>query len=149
MRDKEDSGFAIWFARTAVGLVFFINISCAISFILWPERYAPGFEVSGVPGEIIVQSFGILFLMWNATYPPVILRPSRHQTLFAVILVQQLVGVLGEAWLWINLPAGHTALLQTGLRFIVFDGLGLLIMGAAYLLLFARRAAPPQANEIS
>jgi hypothetical protein len=112
-----------------------MNVTCAIDFILRPERYIAGFEVSGAGGEAIVQGFGILFLMWNATYPPVIWRPDRQLTLFAVILVQQLIGVVGESWLYLNIPAVHVALRATGLRFIVFDELGLLLMSAAYLLL--------------
>jgi len=131
---------AIWLARIAIGFVFIVNIYCALLFILQPQNYIGGFELSGVPGMIIVQSFGILFLMWNATYPPVILRPNTQQALFSIILVQQLIGLVGETWLFLNLPVGYPALYATGLRFIVFDGLGLLLMGLAYLAL--RRSRP-------
>jgi hypothetical protein len=134
---------AIWVARAAVGLVFAVNIECALVFILQPQRYFGGFEVSGVPGELIVQSFGILFLMWNATYPLVVLSPHKQRTLYGVILAQQCIGLLGETWLLLKLPAGHPALYATGLRFIVFDGFGLLIMGLAFLYLnFTLRAHP-------
>jgi len=78
--------------------------------------------------------------MWNATYPLVILRPQAHTTLFLIIICQQAIGVVGETWLWLALPAGHAALAATGLRFIVFDGLGLLLMGLAFgLLRWAKR----------
>ena len=127
---------ATWFARFAVGLVFLVNVNCAVAFILQPEKYAAGFEVSGVAGKAIVQGFGILFLMWNATYPPVIYQPSAHKTLFWIILIQQAIGVIGETWLWLELPAGHAALETTGLRFILFDGFGLLLMGIAFGLLW-------------
>jgi len=137
---KENISF--WFARLAVGLVFIVNLSCALSFIFQPERYAAGFELAGLQGKVVVQSFGILFLMWNATYPPVLLHPQRQMTLFAVILVQQAIGVAGETWMWLGLPPGHTALWSTGLRFIIFDGLGLALMGAAYLLLRADQKLP-------
>lgn len=126
---------ATWFARLAVGLVFVVNINCALAFILQPERYTAGFEVGGAPGKNIVQGFGILFLMWNVTYPPVILRPNAHKMLFWIILIQQAIGVIGETWLWLALPAGHAALAATGLRFILFDGLGLALMGLAFGLL--------------
>ena len=96
-----------------------MNIACALEFILRPELYSAGFEVSGVAGRVIVQSFGILFLMWNATYPPVIWQPIKQRTLFAVILLQQLIGFVGESWLYLNLPAGHEALRATGLT--VYD----------------------------
>jgi hypothetical protein len=127
-----------WFARIAVGLVFALNVSCAISFLLHPEGYAGGFEVSGVPGKAVVEGFGILFLMWNVTYPPVLIHPQAQKTLFAVILVQQAIGVAGETWMALTLPAGHAALLQTGERFILFDAGGLVVMGIAFLLLFRR-----------
>lgn len=131
--------FAQWFARMAVGLVFAVNVSCAAAFILWPQNYAAGFEVSGVPGLTLVRGMGLLFLMWNATYPLVLWQPGAHRALFAVILAQQLMGVLGETWLWLALPPGHAALSATGLRFILFDGLGLLLMGLAFWFLHRAR----------
>ncbi len=135
MPPVRNQNFATWFARGAVGLVFAINLSCALAFITYPENYAAGFELSGVPGVVVVRAFGILFLMWNATYPPVIHQPGRQLTLFQVILAQQVIGLAGESWMLFELPPGHLALQQTGLRFIFFDGLGLLLMAAAYAVL--------------
>lgn len=137
---------SLWFARLAVSAVFLMNISCAFDFLLRPGRYTPGFEVSGAAGRAIVQGFGLLFLMWNATYPPVIIQPARQKTLFIVILVQQLIGVTGESWLYFRLPAEYTALRATGLRFIIFDGLGLLLIAVAYGFLHLRRSAPKEAT---
>jgi hypothetical protein len=128
----------LWLARFIVGLVFVINVSCAITFLLRPDRYAPGFELTGVQGRIMVQAIGILFLMWNATYPLVVIHPHRYRTLFAVVLAQQAIGVVGETWLLISLPVGHPALWATGVRFIVFDGLGLIGMGILFWLLGRR-----------
>ena len=121
-----------WFVRCAVGLVFTLNVSCALAFILQPELYTAGFELEGRPGRVAVQAFGILFLMWNATYPPVLFRPQSQQTLFGIILIQQLIGLVGETWLWLILPSEHQALAATGLRFIIFDALGLVLMGIAF-----------------
>jgi hypothetical protein len=126
---------SLWLARVVVGTVFFFNVTCALTFVAQPDRYAPGFEVSGVPGRVLVRGIGILFLMWNATYPPVLVRPDRNRTLFAVILVQQAIGLAGETWMWATLPAGHAALWTTGLRFIAFDGAGLVGMVLAFWLL--------------
>jgi hypothetical protein len=134
----------VWTARALVGAVFVVNVGCALSFLARPEAYAPGFELSGVPGRALVRGFGILFLMWNVTYPPVILQPARHRLLFAVVLAQQAIGLAGEAWLWLALPEGHEALRATGLRFIVFDGAGLLALIAAHALSAARK---PHAGE--
>ena len=128
----------LWLARFVVGVVFVINVSCALAFLLRPDRYAPGFELTGVQGRIMVQAMGILFLMWNATYPLVIIHPHRYRTLFAVVLAQQTIGVLGETWLLTSLPIEHSALWGTGLRFIVFDGLGLMGMGILFWLVGRR-----------
>lgn len=129
----------LWFVRLVVGIVFFFNVTCALAFIARPEDYAPSFEVSSLPGEILVRGMGILFLMWNATYPPVLVRPDRQRTLFAVILAQQAIGVIGETAMWVTLPPGHPALWSTGLRFILFDGTGLVGMGLAFWVLIRRR----------
>ena len=126
---------SLWLTRLVVGAVFLFNVTCALAFVVWPDRYAPGFEVRGVPGRMLVRGIGILFLMWNATYPPVLLRPGQHRTLFAVMLAQQAIGLAGETWMWITLPAGHAALRATGLRFIAFDGAGLVGMGLVFILL--------------
>lgn len=133
MKNTRNFILSLWFARLAVTTVFALNLSCALYFILRPQDYAGGFEVSGVAGEAIVRGYGILFLMWNATYPLVILQPQHQRALFAVVLVQQAIGVLGESWMWLALPPGHAALSATGLRFILFDGGGLILMGAAFL----------------
>ena len=135
---------SIWIARGLVGIVFALNLGCAFSFLAQPERYAPAFELEGTQGRIVVQAFGLLFLMWNATYPPVLLRPRAHLTLLGVAVVQQTLGLAGETWLWSGLPSGHLALWNTGLRFIVFDGAGLALLGIAFMLLKATdsRAAP-------
>lgn len=119
-------------SQCVVGVIFLINISCAVTFIFQPESYMGGFEVDGVAGRVLVQALGILFLMWNATYPLVMIDPFKNKTLFAVVLSQQALGVIGESWLYLTLPAGHAALRATGLRFIYFDGFGLILMGMAY-----------------
>ena len=123
---------AVWVARIAVGIVLVLNGWCAFVFIFDADAYAPGFELGGLPGRIVVQGVGILFLMWNATYPLVLLDPIKHNAMFAVVLTQQIIGVLGETWLVFTLPEGHAALEATGMRFILFDGGGLIAMGIAY-----------------
>ena len=123
-----------WVARVVVGAVFVLNVQCALQFILWPERYASGFELAGVPGETAIAGLGIAFLMWNATYPLVLWDPRRHRTLFGVIIVQQLIGLVGESWLLLTLPTGHEALAASITRFVAFDGAGLALLVAAFVL---------------
>jgi len=124
---------AAWLARAAFLLVFAINVQCAASFVLWPDAYAPSFEVAGVPGAAAVQGLGIAFLMWNATYPAVIASPLRFRAVAVIVLVQQAIG----------LPAGHAALSASIERFILFDAAGLVLMAAAFgWLLWVKRATP-------
>ncbi len=126
-----------WVVRITVGSVFLTNVACALAFVGWPGHYTAAFELQGVPGRTMVRGVGLLFLMWNATYPPVLWNPWKHRTTMAVVLAQQTVGLVGETWMWATLPAGHGALQATGLRFILFDGVGLALMSVAFGLLFA------------
>lgn len=136
---------AAWVVRITVGLVFLTNVACALEFVVSPGRYTAAFELQGVPGRTMVRGIGVLFLMWNATYPPVLWNPWKHRTMMGVVLLQQAVGLVGETWMWATLPAGHGALQATGLRFILFDGVGLPLMSIAFglLLVCARRAGLP------
>ena len=119
---------AVW-ARIALGIVLAANLSAAIPYVIDPAAYASAFELSGAPGAAMVRGLGILFLMWNVTYLPVIIDPLRQRTLFAVVLAQQVIGLAGEIWILASLPPGHAPLAASGLRFIAFDaaGLGLLV----------------------
>ncbi|MGV8083997.1 MAG: hypothetical protein AB2L09_10255 [Coriobacteriia bacterium] len=136
-----------WVARLTVALVFYINVRCAIEFLVSPASYAGGFEIGGMHGQLVVESLGILFLMWNATYPLVIISPRRYLALYAVVLVQQLIGLIGEAWIFLRLPDGHPALAATLTRFIASDAFGLAIMAIGFVLVAVskRRARAPQA----
>ena len=121
--------------RIAFTLVFLLNVQCALQFIFTPEGFAPSYELSGVPGIIATQGMGITFLMWNVTYPAFIVAPKRFKVLGYVILAQQAVGLVGESCLLLGLPAGHALLSASILRFIIFDGIGLVIMAVAFILL--------------
>jgi hypothetical protein len=129
-----------WPARLAVGAVFVMNVWCALAYLGAPDAYAAGYGLSGYTGRAVVRGFAILFLMWNATYPPVIWQPRRHTTLFAIVLVQQLIGLVGEVLLLRSLPAEGAALRAIGTRFVVFDGGGLVLMLAAFTVMRLPRA---------
>ena len=94
-------------------------------------------------GQAMVRGIGVLFLMWNAPYLPVIWDPEKHWVLGVVVLAQQAIGLIGETWMWLTLPSGHAPLRATGLRFILFDGLGLVLMAVAfgYLTVCRRRTS--------
>jgi hypothetical protein len=129
----------IWMTRIVLSLVFALNISCALAFIARPQTYAPSFEVSGVAGEVLVRGIGILFLMWNATYPLAIWHPERYRWLFLIIIVQQAIGVIGEGGMLLALAPGHAALAATGRRFVAFDGGGLVAMMISFIVTHATR----------
>ncbi|MDY6875535.1 MAG: hypothetical protein SWK90_04945 [Chloroflexota bacterium] len=133
----------LWLARLTLVIVFFFNVSCALVFVARPEAYAPGFEVSGVAGKALVRGMGILFLMWNVTYPLAIWHPWRYRWLFLIIIVQQAIGLTGETWMLLTLPPGHTALAATGQRFIAFDGGGLAAMLITLVLMHRGRSRKP------
>ena len=125
----------LWLARLALAVVFCFNVNCALVFIARPAVYAYGFEVSGVPGEALVRGVGILFLMWNVTYPLAIWNPHRYRWLFLIIIVQQVIGLIGETWMLLTLPPGHAVLARTGCRFIIFHGGGLVAMLVTFALM--------------
>jgi hypothetical protein len=137
MARSGKAGAAVWAARLAFLTVFVINMMCVVQFVLWPGGYAGAYELSGVPGDVAIRGIGIAFAMWNVTYPLVIFNPDRFRTVGWIVLAQQLVGLVGESWILSTLPAGHDLLASSILRFIVFDGAGLVLMAAAFFWMLA------------
>lgn len=127
--------FGRWATRIAVGTVFLSNMICTFQFLLWPEGYAPAYELSGDIGTAVIRSFGVLFIMWNLTYPVVIWHPEKQRVLFAIVLMQQFVGLVGELCIWAGVQGTHVILSASILRFAVFDGIGLVLMAIAFCLL--------------
>lgn len=113
---------------------------CAFQFLIAPAQFAGAYQLSGVAGEAAVRALGVVFLMWNVTYPPFIAAPERFSVLGPVILVQQLLGFGGEALIFAGLPAGYEMLGGSILRFMAFDGAGLALMATAYFI-FLRSAS--------
>lgn len=118
----------LWLARLLIGLVFFMNVQCAVLFLIWPESYVPGFEVAGIPGRAAVQGMGILFLMWNVPYAFALWHPLRFRVSLWQAIIMQAVGAGGETLLWLSLPAAFPALSQSIQRFMIFDSAGLLLL---------------------
>jgi len=120
-----------WIARLLIGIVTAWNLQAALTFILWPEQYAPGFELNGVPGTAAVRGTGILFLMWNVPYLVALWHPRKYRLALGMALVMQLIGLVGESLIWTTLPQGYTLLRASIARFITFDASGLLLLGVA------------------
>lgn len=133
----------IWIARAAFSLVFLINMQCAISFVIFPEDFVTSFQLSYTDGNIeesiasvqSVRALGIAFMMWNVTYPFFIYKPSRYRVIGIVILLQQLIGLLGETYILLCIPDTMATLSDSILRFIIFDLAGLMMMSTSFVLL--------------
>ena len=82
----------------------------------------------------MVRTVGICFLMWNATYPPIIAKPDRFRILFGVVIAQQTIGLIGESLLLATLQPGLEVLAGSILRFVVFDAAGLVLLIIAFIL---------------
>lgn len=121
----------IWAARGLIGFVFFFNIQCAFLFVVFPSRYCDGFGLNGITGEKIVQSFGILFLMWNIPYFFALMHPSKNALSLIEAIAMQATGLTGESLLVMSIPDDAIIVRETITRFITFDGVGLLLLLAA------------------
>jgi len=138
----------VWAARVAVAVVCISNLSAAIPFVLKPEAYASGFEASGFGGAALVRSLGLAFLMWQVAFVPVIWNP-RLRACFLVVLAMQVVGLAGDTWAVLTMPAGHEALRATAQRFIAFDAAGLVLLALAYAAVwFSSRGKPSTQTDI-
>ena len=130
----------LWAARLLIAVVVAWNLECALVFLLNPGVFAPGFELSGVAGEAAVRGFAVLFVMWNIPYLVALWQPQPNRLSLWEALVMQLIGVIGESLIFSSIPLGHVVLRTSLMRFIIFDGAGvLLLIGAAWL---ARKKRP-------
>ncbi len=129
-----DNARRTWIARILIGLVFFWNIQCALAFILWPERFSPGFELSGAPGAAAIRGLGVLFLMWNVPYAVALWQPVRQRWSLYEAIAMQGIGLVGESLIFAGIPVAHSLARSSILRFIAFDAAGLLILLAALLI---------------
>jgi len=115
-------------ARFAIALVLLWNIQCAFAFLLWPDRFTAGFELSGAPGEAVLRGIGVLFLMWNIPYAVALWHPVRHRISLYEATAMQAIGLVGETLIWLDQSLAHRALQASLLRFIAFDGAGLVLL---------------------
>ena len=118
----------LWVSRFFIGLVLFLNIQCAVIFLVSPQVFAPMYELKGLPGQFAVQGIGLLFIMWNIPYVMALINPNRHFISLLEAVIMQAVGVTGESLLYFSLPVGHQVLQSSMTRFIWFDAGGLLTL---------------------
>lgn len=125
-------------ARIAFTAVFTLNVMCALQFIVAPGEYVGAYQLESMGAEAAIQGYGVVFLMWNVTYPLFIFKPLKHLALGAIILVQQLIGCIGETCILLTLPAEGADLLASSIqRFIAFDAGGLIVMIVTFIWLYS------------
>lgn len=118
-------------ARVLVGIVFFINIQCALAFLLWPGKLSGSFELSGVPGEAMLRGLGVLFIMWNVPYAVALWNPVRYLMVLWIAVAMQAIGLVGETFIAISIPVEHIDIRSAIARFVFFDAIGLILLLAA------------------
>lgn len=131
---KPGPSWPWWVVRLCFAIPFAWNVLCALQFIVAPADYSWAYQLSGVEGEVALRGLGVAFLMWNATYPPFLWRPECFVGLGAVIVAQQVIGLIGEIFILSTLPTDFTVLGASIQRFIIFDGAGLLLMVCGLIL---------------
>ena len=128
MRNITKPPVYVLLARLAIALVFVWNIQCSIAFLLWPDRFTTGLELSAASGEVVVRGMGLLFLMWNIPYAVALFHPLRYRISLYEATIMQAIGLLGETFILINLPPAHSILHASLMRFITFDSAGLVLL---------------------
>jgi hypothetical protein len=131
---KKTCLFSPIIARALIGLVTFFNLQCALYFLFRPADYATGFELTGVPGSSIIQGMGLLFIMWNIPYLFALVNPLKYSVSLIEAVIMQAVGVFGETLLLLTLKGEHPLIKASVLRFILFDGAGLILLIFALVL---------------
>jgi hypothetical protein len=69
-----------------------------------------------------------LFLMWNIPYAVALWHPVRYRISLYEATAMQAIGLLGESLIWFSQPPAHSMLRASLLRFIAFDGAGLVLL---------------------
>jgi len=66
--------------------------------------------------------------MWQVPYVFALIHPlSNHRSLIEAVLMQA-IGLVGETLLLRSIPAAHTVLRASVLRYVIFDAGGLLLL---------------------
>ena len=115
-------------ARILVGLVFLINIQCALVFLLNPSPYMVGFGLEGAAGEQTVRALGLLFMMWNVPYAFALANPVKHRISLIEAVIMQAIGLIGETSILLVGGPYPSPIESTLKRFILFDGIGLVFL---------------------
>lgn len=145
---KRALNISLWALRIAFAIVFVWNVQCAVLFVVDPETYARGFGMALSENPYAdaatlsaVMGIGVAFLMWNATYPAFIVAPERFKVLGWVIVAQQLIGLVGELYILSIVSFSNNVCSLAIMRFVLFDAIGLLMMGMTFLAFLKLRSS--------
>lgn len=133
----------VWLGRALIGLVLFFNAQAALWFMRFPHQFAPQFGLAGPLGDAVVRAIGILFLMWTVPYFVAVSNPVRQRVSLFEAIAMQAIGLLGESLLLARFPAGYPQVEASILRFMAFDGGGLLALVLAAAVTWPRRVTHP------
>ena len=122
----------LWFSRFLIILVTAWNLQAALAFFIWPQAYAPSFELGGAPGFAAVRGIAVLFVMWNVPYVLAAWHPTKHLASLKEAIAMQTIGVAGETAIFLSLYTQHATLQHSILRFIWFDAAGLVALCTAW-----------------
>lgn len=123
-------------ARLLVALVLFSNLYAALGFFFSPQAFTAAYELVGGPGEAAVAGFGLLFAMWQVPYLVALINPLKHKLSLMEALAMQGLGVIGETFILLRIPAIHTVLRSGISRFIIFDLAGLALLAISLLIVY-------------
>jgi len=130
----KEKNWRLSIARFLIAAVIGWNLQVAYVFLLYPERFVSGFELSGLPGEAAVRGMAVLFFMWNVPYLVAFWDPRRYRVSLIQAVAMQTIGLVGESFILSTLGTGHALLKTSIIRFIAFDGAGLIFLIGAFLL---------------
>lgn len=136
---EKKSKSVVWISRILIAAVTVMNVQAAFQFMLTPQNYAYGFEMTGAAGDAMLRGMGLLFLMWNIPYMFAAYHPVRHFISVVEAVIMQFIGVTGETLILLGMPEGHPLIEASVKRFIIFDGSGLVFLAVAMLLVLSTR----------
>ena len=125
--------------RVLIGIVFVLNVQCALAFLFVPSAYMHGFGLEGIVGEQMVRALGLLFLMWNVPYAFALVNPTANTTALIEAVIMQGIGLLGESGIIIFGGPYPAIINATITRFIFFDGGGFVLLVIALVLVLKRK----------
>ena len=131
---RADNPWYVWAARLLIAVVLFWNLQAAFLFMLTPDAFVRAFQLEGVPGRAAIVGYDILFLMWQVPYVFALLHPVKFKVSLWQALIMQVIGTVAESILLSTIPGDYQLLRGSILRFILFDGAGVLILLGAILL---------------